>query len=480
MYLEEIEKNVSLENTEFECKARLNRDKPIGWLKTIAGFSNATGGKFYIGVEDKTNKLIGFDRKEADNERNYFNNQINEHIAPRPEIKLNFIKYTVRNSERYIIRVDVEESDKKPVIVNYQGIPGIYMRRDGFTNGASYEEIHDMAISSANVQYDQVTSSVAFRSDDFQKLKALFSQRNDGKELTDKKMQSIGMFEKDNMLKNGAVFFMDDYDGQKTTVHCSVFSGLNRGSDRVVTLNRYQGNLIDVMNFALEFVMQRMNHGFVKTPAGRIDIPSFPQRAVLEGIVNAIAHRDYFIDGTQVQVDIFKDRLEIISPGGFYKGDKNGKTYDLNGIASKRRNELISNIFVSCKLMEAAGTGFEKIKEAYQEADDMHRPYIIYGTDHFTLVLPDLTYEEGVIDTSYPQVMFVPAKNGSSKDAKILSYCYEKARTASDIAKYLHLSDSSYFRKHILDNLVDNGYLQTDKVSRTKYYKTNRDNVRTA
>jgi hypothetical protein len=30
-----------------------------------------TGGDFYIGVEDKTNKLIGFDRKSVDNERNY-------------------------------------------------------------------------------------------------------------------------------------------------------------------------------------------------------------------------------------------------------------------------------------------------------------------------------------------------------------------------------------------------------------------------
>jgi predicted HTH transcriptional regulator len=39
------------------------QEDAIGWLKSIAGFVNATGGDFYIGVEDKTNKLIGFDRK---------------------------------------------------------------------------------------------------------------------------------------------------------------------------------------------------------------------------------------------------------------------------------------------------------------------------------------------------------------------------------------------------------------------------------
>ena len=73
MYLEEIIGEHKLENEGLECKSTLNRENTLGWLKTIAGFANADGGVFYIGVEDKTNKLIGFERKDADNERNYFN-----------------------------------------------------------------------------------------------------------------------------------------------------------------------------------------------------------------------------------------------------------------------------------------------------------------------------------------------------------------------------------------------------------------------
>ena len=63
MYLEEIVDNIQLENDRFECKAVLNRDDVVGWLKTIAGFANASGGEFYIGVKDKTNQLVGFDEK---------------------------------------------------------------------------------------------------------------------------------------------------------------------------------------------------------------------------------------------------------------------------------------------------------------------------------------------------------------------------------------------------------------------------------
>ncbi len=60
MYLDEIIGDVKLESDKFESKAVLNREDVIGWLKSIAGFANASGGDFYIGVEDKTNKLIGF------------------------------------------------------------------------------------------------------------------------------------------------------------------------------------------------------------------------------------------------------------------------------------------------------------------------------------------------------------------------------------------------------------------------------------
>lgn len=69
MYLNELTNKSRMEDSNFECKALLNRQDIIVWMKMIAGFANASGGEFYIGVEDKTFRLIGFDAKEADNER---------------------------------------------------------------------------------------------------------------------------------------------------------------------------------------------------------------------------------------------------------------------------------------------------------------------------------------------------------------------------------------------------------------------------
>lgn len=227
----------------------------------------------------------------------------------------------------------------------------------------------------------------------------------------------------------------------------------------------------------MEFVTQRMNHSMIKLGDNRKNIDAYPQRALFEGVINAVAHRDYFLDGSQIQVDMFKDRLEISSPGGFYRGEKIGKTYDLSGIISKRRNELIASVLVACNVMEAAGTGFDKIVEEYSAADDAHRTYIYSASDHFTLVLPDLTYMDGIEENDLPVLTFVPVKNGTVYDESVLSFCYGRTHKVSEIAEYLGISDSTYLRTKVLGNLAGQGYLEKSKVSRAMYYKTKPDMV---
>ena len=56
----------------------------------------------------------------------------------------------------------------------------------------------------------------------------------------------MGFVNEDGLLLNGAVLFQDDYNGGKTLIQCSVFSGINRGSQRIVTINRFSGNILDI------------------------------------------------------------------------------------------------------------------------------------------------------------------------------------------------------------------------------------------
>lgn len=49
-------------------------------------------------------------------------------------------------------------------------------------------------------------------------------------------------------------------------------------------------------------------------------MPDYPDRAVLEGVVNALIHRNYMEIGSEVHIDMFDDRIEIYSPGGMVSG----------------------------------------------------------------------------------------------------------------------------------------------------------------
>ena len=88
-----------------------------------------------------------------------------------------------------------------------------------------------------------------------------------------------------------------------------------------------------------------------------------------------------------------------------------------------------------------------------------------------------MTYANGVEENATPMLRFVPVPNGTGHDEKVLSYCYYRAHKASEIAEYLGISDSTYFRKKVLDNLADEGYLEKSKLSSAVFYKTIADMV---
>ena len=210
---------------------------------------------------------------------------------------------------------------------------------------------------------------------------------------------------------------------------------------------------------------------------GRIDILGFPARSAFEGVVNAFAHRDYYLDNTQIDIDIFRDRLEITSPGSFQGGEINTKEYDLSHIISVRRNALICDVLVRLKYMEASGTGFEKIVEDYRNADHGHKPYIYSSDLQFSLILPDLTHSEGVQANSIDFNCLSETEKRDEILVKILRFCLPEKKTVGEICSMLGISNSSYFRKKRLIPMVEKGYLEESKERNRKVYKTNKDTI---
>jgi ATP-dependent DNA helicase RecG len=75
------------------------------------------------------------------------------------------------------------------------------------------------------------------------------------------------------------------------------------------------GPLANVVERTWNIVWEEMRIGAVVNDLEREDLTEYPPFAVREALVNAVAHRDYRIRGRRIEIRMFSDRLEIISPG---------------------------------------------------------------------------------------------------------------------------------------------------------------------
>jgi ATP-dependent DNA helicase RecG len=76
------------------------------------------------------------------------------------------------------------------------------------------------------------------------------------------------------------------------------------------------GSLARIIQRTWEIVGEEMRTGAVVTGLEREERTEYPVAAVREALVNAIAHRDYRLGGRRIEVRMFSDRMEIVSPGG--------------------------------------------------------------------------------------------------------------------------------------------------------------------
>lgn len=76
------------------------------------------------------------------------------------------------------------------------------------------------------------------------------------------------------------------------------------------------GPLARIVERAWQIVWEEMRVGAKVVGLERKDIPEYPRFAVREAIINAVCHRDYRVQGRRIEIRMYSDRLEVISPGG--------------------------------------------------------------------------------------------------------------------------------------------------------------------
>lgn len=88
------------------------------------------------------------------------------------------------------------------------------------------------------------------------------------------------------------------------------------GSRQSAARQDLEGDLVTVIEEADRLVYREMRKQEVVVGLLREEVPEYPRPAVREAIVNAVAHRNYALDGGAVDIRMYDDRIEIQSPGG--------------------------------------------------------------------------------------------------------------------------------------------------------------------
>ena len=111
---------------------------------------------------------------------------------------------------------------------------------------------------------------------------------------------------------------------------------------------------------------------------------AYPEEAVRETIVNALVHRDYLLSGTTVELSIYEDRLEVISPGRLPNGITPQRM--VTGCRSAR-NQLLKDVMRDYGYLEHMGMGVpRKIVKGMQDHNGT-KPELIEDEELFTIRL---------------------------------------------------------------------------------------------
>jgi ATP-dependent DNA helicase RecG len=188
---------------------------------------------------------------------------------------------------------------------------------------------------------------------------------------------------KDNSINNaGVLFFAEKMD--PFFLHSQTMLLAFKDYEGVTIFDRKEvrGDLISQFNEADFFLKKHMSLQGVIQGTKRRNVYEVPQEAWREAIANAIIHRDYRMSGTSMQVRVFPNRIEIISPGRLPEGI----TPENVGDISSRRNEIIADMFARLDVIEKAGTGILRIRKAMRE-EGLKPPVFETKADFFKVIL---------------------------------------------------------------------------------------------
>ncbi|MBM4118602.1 transcriptional regulator [bacterium] len=352
------------ESSTLEFKESL----PASLARDLVALANAAGGRILLGVRDD-GSVAGVKDSNALRARVQ---DIARNCDPPVGVRVEPVGA--------VLVVEVRESDAKPV----QCSEGFFLRQGAVTQKLGREEIRDFFRAEGAIRFDTAPCPRFRYPRDFDRGKYLAwlgLAGIGGRPRAEDVLVNIEAAERDGsrlrFTNAGVLFFAKQ--PRRFFDHAYITCLLAKGTDKVHILDRkdFDGGVVGDIEEALRFVERNTRLAYRIESLRRENIPEYPMKALREAITNAVMHRDWFFAGANVFVEIYADRIEVVSPGGLPRG----MTLAALGHKSVRRNSLIADLLHRIGFIEKAGTGVRRIRE---EARAGGYPEPIWEANGFT------------------------------------------------------------------------------------------------
>jgi len=326
-------------------------------ISIVAILNKHQKGELYFGV-DRDGTVVG--QTVTENTLREVSRAISEHIEPKIFPKIEEVNLSGKNC------VHVEFAGNN---LPYYAYGRSYIRVGDEDRQSSAKEIERFILNTKRdkIRWDkEVCEKATFEDVNVEKVKWFLKEANKEYHSVENALDKLGLL-RDGKLLNAAVILFGNSPQQffpNAKLRCATFPTTTTAI--IVDRQEYEGNIFDLIEKAEEYILKNIHIGMRLEGLRRVDVPEIDKGAFREAIINAFCHRDYY-EYDSVNIAVFKDRAEIRSPGGIY----GGLTIEeiRKKMVSRRRNELIADMFHEVHFVEKWGRGISLILSKEPDAE---------------------------------------------------------------------------------------------------------------
>ena len=330
----------------------------------LAAFANSGGGLLLLGVDDDGN-VAGLDAAGVRRVNQLISNAASQNVRP----PVHPLTENIQTAQGLVIVVTVPDGLSKPYL-DSQGRIWVKAGSDR-RHVTAREEIQRLFQRSGLIYADVIAVERTSAADIDEKAFGDYFVRRYGQppqasgQPLSQVLQNIGLGDGQELNLAGLLLFGKRPQRYRPAfmVKAVAFPGTSLASHQYLDSEDIDGTLLEQYQRSLAFIKRNLHHVQRDQNFNSLGMLEVPEQAIIELLVNALIHRDYFTSAS-IRLMIFTDRIEIISPGHL---PDSLSTEQIRQGKSNRRNPTLTDHAVKILPYRGIGTGIPRVLEYWPQ-----------------------------------------------------------------------------------------------------------------